>query len=179
MRYFPYLYLITGVFVCSCRSLPYEVGRWQVVAEDVEIQKGEWRYVRKKDGHCDPRTYPSCILYEPVAGLLDGVFSSYYRDGRLAHMCVITNGDIHGLWQMWHPSGSRAVYGHVVRGKMQGIWLWWDTKGCVSQVSYVHADGREEELSLSRERIKSRFSHGTGVWLMGAGGDRGPLIHSR
>lgn len=156
------LFVLLSICMSSCNRMNLSTGVWSVAQNGCLVQTGLWSYVYTGESSFDVQQYPDCYVRDSaVIGVSNGVFSSYFNDSKLAHVCVISNGYIQGIWQMWYPNGQRSLYGRVEDGNMIGLWIWWDMSGAVSEAAYVHPDGKEEYINLrSGEDVQIRTRSG-------------------
>jgi hypothetical protein len=78
-----------------------------------------------------------------MPGGVEGPFTSWYPDGRLAFHGSYKNFGSRsvpdGLWIFWYPSGQRRLMGEYHRGQPQGCFVAWD-EGGTSKTGLVEGD---------------------------------------
>ena len=62
-------------------------------------------------------------------GLLDGISTSWYRDGRKRSEHTYRRGLLEGLATTWYPNGQTMSQGHYRKGKLEGPWISWNEQG--------------------------------------------------
>ena len=62
-------------------------------------------------------------------GLLDGISTSWYRDGKKRSEHTYRRGLLEGLATTWYPNGQTMSQGHYRKGKLHGPWISWNEQG--------------------------------------------------
>jgi len=69
--------------------------------------------------------------------LRDGLWASYFEDGKLWSEGVFVKGESHGKRIVYHPNGQKYYEGNFTMGKRTGIWIFWDEDGNkVNEINY-------------------------------------------
>ena len=73
-------------------------------------------------------------------GLLDGISTSWYRDGKKRSEHTYRRGLLEGLATTWYPNGQTMSQGHYRKGKLHGLWISWDEQGNETE-QHTYRDG--------------------------------------
>ena len=77
-------------------------------------------------------------------GLLDGISTSWYRDGKKRSEHTYRRGLLEGLATTWYPNGQPMSQGHYRKGKLDGLWVSWDERGNETE-QHTYRDGVRDE----------------------------------
>ena len=117
-----------------------DVARWE------DFIEREGRIYDPKNNH--PYTGPVALRYgnEGLAlghcrdGLLDGISTSWYRDGKKRSEHTYRRGLLEGLATTWYPNGQTMSQGQYRKGKLHGLWISWDEQGNETE-QHTYRDG--------------------------------------
>ena len=150
--------LITTLLIIEGAHAPAEAQRPANTDRQRLQDAARWEDFIEREGRIyDPKTNqaytgPVALRYgnEGLAlghcrdGLLDGISTSWYRDGKKRSEHTYRRGLLEGLATTWYPNGQPMSQGHYRKGKLDGLWVSWDERGNETE-QHTYRDGVRDE----------------------------------
>jgi antitoxin component YwqK of YwqJK toxin-antitoxin module len=73
--------------------------------------------------------YSRYLSGDQSSWIRNGLFRSYYRNGKLSSEGFYEDGREQGVWKDFHENGRLAAEGQFESGKEVGIWRYWNADG--------------------------------------------------
>ena len=137
-------------------------GMMQLYVNDEEIPFTGW----VKELHSNRALHSLGYLRD---GRKQGIWISWYPNGKIEKHVGWKNDYYQGIFQTWHKNGNRKVIGQTTEGEMDGEWKGYYMNGQIGSLS-LNKLGQLIRIEVwqpdGKRCLDSRVENGTGQYLL-------------